>query len=411
MENGYRFTPATALEPRVFPSTGFEVLNPAEMIEEERLPYYRSEEYYPMKIGEVISGHYQVAAKLGYGTTSTVWLARDLRTRKFWALKVHINTLQYNQELEVYRHLASVPADEYINAQQYVRRLEPSFKLNGPHGVHDVFVMTPLKMSLQSFLGARKGKKFHPDFVKAALSQVLTGLLYLHDVEVIHTDLHLDNLLVSVTDESIMSAIEESELNRPSARKQIHGRIIHTSQIVLGGAGPLTICDFGQARIGKIHRGYAMPTQYRSPEIILDMDWGNGVDLWSVGLMAWDLLEEEPLFSIYDKESPELNDAHHLAAMTALLGPPPSEFVRRSKKASKFWNEDGQWKGPVPLPSNWTLESLARAVPGEEKDLFIDFLRAFLWWLPEERYDAMHSFFHPWLGNENPNLEVEENRP
>jgi hypothetical protein len=32
-----------------------------------------------MRIGEVIQGRYQVVAKLGYGTTSTVWLSRDLR--------------------------------------------------------------------------------------------------------------------------------------------------------------------------------------------------------------------------------------------------------------------------------------------------------------------------------------------
>ncbi len=35
------------------------------------------------------------------------------------------------------------------------------------------------------------------------------------------------------------------------------------------------------------------------------------------------------LFNAYDTDSPELNDAHHLAAMTALLGPPPPEFFGR----------------------------------------------------------------------------------
>lgn len=44
---------------------------------------------------------------------------------------------------------------------------------------------------------------------------------------------------------------------------------------------------------------------------------------------------------MYDHESPELNDAHHLAAMTVLLGPPPIEFLKKSKDTSKYWNEDG----------------------------------------------------------------------
>lgn len=69
---------ATMAQPRAFPSTGFEIISPDRQIEEERLPFYRREDYYPMRIGEVVRDHYQVVAKLGYGTSSTVWLSRDL---------------------------------------------------------------------------------------------------------------------------------------------------------------------------------------------------------------------------------------------------------------------------------------------------------------------------------------------
>ena len=49
------------------------------MVEEERLPFYNRDHYYPMRIGEVLKDRYQVVAKLGYGASSTVWLCRDLR--------------------------------------------------------------------------------------------------------------------------------------------------------------------------------------------------------------------------------------------------------------------------------------------------------------------------------------------
>jgi hypothetical protein len=65
--------------PRDFPTSGFQVIDPSDQVEEERLPFYKRNDYYPMHMGEVIGGHYQVVAKLGYGTTSTVWLGRDLR--------------------------------------------------------------------------------------------------------------------------------------------------------------------------------------------------------------------------------------------------------------------------------------------------------------------------------------------
>lgn len=80
--------------------------------------------------------------------------------------------------------------------------------------------------------------------------------------------------------------MEDNELYRPSARKYIDETVIHVSQYMLGGAGALTICDLGQARIGKVHRSHAMPVPYRAPEVILGMTWGNAVDVWSVGLLV-----------------------------------------------------------------------------------------------------------------------------
>lgn len=54
------------------------------------------------------------------------------------------------------------------------------------------------------------------------------------------------------------------------------------------------------------------------------------------------MLEKEPLFRVYDHESAEKNDAYHLAAMTALLGPPPPEFLERSEETQKYWDENGE---------------------------------------------------------------------
>ena len=48
-------------------------------IEEERKENYNPEHYYPVQLGQVFHDSYQVAVKLGYGGSSTVWLARDIR--------------------------------------------------------------------------------------------------------------------------------------------------------------------------------------------------------------------------------------------------------------------------------------------------------------------------------------------
>lgn len=67
------------LQPRTFANTNFVEIEPDEKVEEETLPGYDPSEFYPVHIGEVFKDRYQVVAKLGFGRSSTVWLARDLR--------------------------------------------------------------------------------------------------------------------------------------------------------------------------------------------------------------------------------------------------------------------------------------------------------------------------------------------
>jgi len=47
--------------------------------EEERYFNYKAHQYYPVQLGQTFTSRYQVIAKLGYGTASTVWLSRDLK--------------------------------------------------------------------------------------------------------------------------------------------------------------------------------------------------------------------------------------------------------------------------------------------------------------------------------------------
>lgn len=64
--------------PICFPTSGFEIVRPSEILEEEWFERFRQGRYYPANIGDLINSKYQIVGKLGFGTTSTVWLARDL---------------------------------------------------------------------------------------------------------------------------------------------------------------------------------------------------------------------------------------------------------------------------------------------------------------------------------------------
>jgi len=53
-------------------------LSDSEPVEEEKTPYYSPDRFYPARLGDILQDRYQIATKLGYGSHSTVWLARDL---------------------------------------------------------------------------------------------------------------------------------------------------------------------------------------------------------------------------------------------------------------------------------------------------------------------------------------------
>jgi hypothetical protein len=86
-------------------------------------------------------------------------------------------------------------------------------------------------------------------------------------------------LLIALTDSSVLDVVLGDEFRTPSARKEVDDNVTYVSRYMLGGAGRLIICDFGQARFGEKHNGNAMPVSYRTPEVILGMEWDSSVDI------------------------------------------------------------------------------------------------------------------------------------
>lgn len=60
----------------------------------------------------------------------------------------------------------------------------------------------------------------------------------------------------------------------------------------------------------------------------------------------WDLFEGGRLFRAV--RHGHLDDEQHLAEMVSLLGPPPKEFLERSKKCRQYWDADGEYNPDKP---------------------------------------------------------------
>ncbi|TKA80845.1 hypothetical protein B0A55_02331 [Friedmanniomyces simplex] len=115
-----------------------------EFIQEERAPtaFYR---FYPTRIGEVLNHCYQATAKLGCGSRSTVWLARDVRrwkwqTAEYVSIKVAITGQTEGQEIDkddlrMLQHINK--ANKKYWGYSCVRTLLDHFYVRGPADLSD----------------------------------------------------------------------------------------------------------------------------------------------------------------------------------------------------------------------------------------------------------------------------------
>ncbi|RAH70681.1 CMGC/CLK protein kinase [Aspergillus aculeatinus CBS 121060] len=389
---GLRYTPirtqttTTPLPPHQFPTTGFANHDPSEALEEEQLPYYEPKHFYPVHLGEVFAARYQVVAKLGYGTSSTVWLCRDLLTHGYRTLKVCAQGHDPAHEVAVSEHLRNTPDHA---GKALVRLVLKSFVVCGPHGKHRCLVYKACGMNMTKYMN---GCTLPTELGQRSLQLTLIALSFLHANQTVHTDVSPNNILQKIDDSAILSAIEEDEMTQPIARKVLDDRTIYRSRSMPACEGLPVLSDLGEARFGhERYQGDIMPGIYRAPEVIMGMEWDCKVDIWSIGVMAWDFMQDEHLFS--GKTHGVLCNEQHLAELVSLMGPPPPEFVQRcsssrsSSKCARFFDERGNWKGSIRIPRQ-SLHQRIQHFQGADKTLFLNFLRRIFRWLPEERPSA-----------------------
>ncbi|KAF3482010.1 CMGC/SRPK protein kinase [Arthroderma uncinatum] len=382
---------------RQFPAAGFREIDPSQKIEEERFGDYLAERYYPIDIGETFQSRYQVITKLGFGATSTVWLCRDLQEHRYLTLKVNVRSRRPNPEVELTNYMKSI--EDIHGGEVNVRRVIESFNIDGPHGTHCCVLYEPTGIDLSDFIHRLETGALPELLLRPAIRYILIALDYIHQLGIIHTDIQPNNILLGIKDQSVLSQLEQDEIDHPVARKRIPGRTIYLSREMPITRGFPVLSDMGEARrVEAKQRGIILPSIYRAPEVMLDMEWDNKVDIWALGQTIWTLFEKGHLFENINPMG-ELDHGRRFAEMISLMGPPPPEFLQRSKEGAKYWDEKGNWKLShiYPIPKQ-TLESREIQLEGENKRLFLEFMRKMLQWVPEDRANAQQLLFEdPWV--------------
>ncbi|CAN6713535.1 unnamed protein product [Malus baccata var. baccata] len=230
---------------------------------------------------------FEKLAKIGQGTYSNVYKARDLISGKIVALKkVRFDNLEPESVKFMAREINVLRKLDHPNVIKLeglvTSRMSCSLYLVFEYMEHDL-----------SGLAATSGVKFTEPQVKCHMKQLLSGLEHCHNHGVLHRDIKGSNLLID--DEGI-----------------------------------LKIADFGLATFFDPEKRQSMTSRvvtlwYRPPELLLGATfYGVGVDLWSAGCILAELLSGKPVM-------PGRTEVEQLHKIFKLCGSPSEEYWKKYK--------------------------------------------------------------------------------
>lgn len=165
------------------------------MDDNEDFEDYRPGGFHPVAIGDVFGqGRYRVVHKLGFGGSSTIWLARNrpgqLVTLKVMRAEVSSKPVDEIPELAVPRKLLEYIQAKGPIARSYIQTLEDHFTENGPNRSHLCLVSQlagPSILSMSDCPGRVIGsRRLRGDLARKVAKQVACAVELMHTAGFVH---------------------------------------------------------------------------------------------------------------------------------------------------------------------------------------------------------------------------------
>jgi len=162
----------------------------------ENLDKYCTGGYHPIQLdNEFCNGRYRVLHKLGHGTFSTVWLARDHLKNRYVALKViTAEVSELTSEAKIRRHLHR--ANPSHPGYSFILSLLDEFLIDGPNGRHLCLVSEVAGASIGRFKEATRLHMLPIQTARDVTPQLALGLAYIHSCGILHGGLFSPRLCI-----------------------------------------------------------------------------------------------------------------------------------------------------------------------------------------------------------------------
>ncbi|KAG0190027.1 hypothetical protein DFQ28_002602 [Apophysomyces sp. BC1034] len=309
---------------------------------------------YQIVLRDHLAYRFEVLEVLGKGSFGQVLKCFDHKSGKTVAVKVIRNKKRFHaQALVEVKILEDLilwdPEDKHNN----IRMVEHFYFRN-----HLCIAFECLSINLYDFIKSNEFQGFSNGLIRRFTMQILNSLSLLRKHKLIHCDLKPENILLKHPNKS-----------------------------------SIKIIDFGSSCLEneKVYT-YIQSRFYRSPEVILGMNYSMAIDMWSVGCILAELDNGYPLF-------PGENEQEQLACIMEIKGVPDTHLVEKSTRRKLFFDSYGtprimpNSKGKKRRPGTKKLADVLRS----SDENFVDFVDQCLNWDPEKRLTPDEASRHPWI--------------
>ncbi|PYI21633.1 kinase-like protein [Aspergillus violaceofuscus CBS 115571] len=393
----------------------------------ERLEEYRPGGYHPMQIGDVLKSRYRVVHKLGHGSYSTIWLARDRQVEKYVAVKIS-KADSKSQEIDIISALSRLhyPAVD-SPGQTMIPWILDTFNVDGPNGTHACHVTTPARASLSGLKDGSWIRLFQLDVARALAAQLVLAADYLHTQGFVHGDLHLGNILLKLTPHFDQLSPERlyEKYGAPEPEPVIHldGKPLPPGvpshgivPIWLGAASEkitlpearILLTDFGESfscsNLKELKYESRTPLVIRPPEARFEPDkpLSYASDIWTLACTIWSIIAQRPLFEGFLATEDDMTREH-----VDTLGILPLEWWKKWEARREKFTEDGRpinrnpfrsWRDRFEDSVQQPRQREGMPVLGDdERDAIFDMLRPMLAFRPEERCTTKQILESEWM--------------